>query len=56
MQLAHTSEVQEIIALNLNRNLVIGEKYRVLRDGGIEDGWLFLTFTPHGKLLLLKTI
>lgn len=56
MELAHTSEIQEICALNIGRNLVVGEKYKVRRTGGgIEDGWQLMNFAPNGKVLLVKT-
>lgn len=56
MELALTSEIQEISALNFGRSLVIGQKYKVCRsDGGTEDGWQLVMFGTNGKLVLTKT-
>ena len=56
MELAHTSEMQEIGTLNSGRTLVVGEKYKVRRSGGgVDDGWQLMIFGPNGKVLLVKT-
>jgi|688.fasta_scaffold07304_9 hypothetical protein len=55
MELALTSDAQELSVLNFGRPLVVGEKYRVRRaDGGTEDGWQLLMLGPSGKLVLTK--
>jgi len=57
MHFAHTSEPEEITTLNLGRNLIVGEKYRVLlrSGGGVEGGWQLISVAQDGKLLLAKT-
>jgi len=55
MEFARTEEAREISSLNSDRNLVVGERYKVRRSGGVEDGWQLMMFGPSGKLVLAKT-